>query len=135
MRLIIETVDCGAISARHQVPVNVDRNLNGRVSELFLHVHDRLALLNQQQRERVAEVVEPHATDAGLLKDPVEHVADVGFVQQGSVGRREYDVRCVLSGLQGSFPRRVRRAANVDANWEGQYAVPWSSLGWCREDD
>ena len=39
--------------------VHIDCDLNRRVAELVAHVRERLALLDEQRRERVSQVVNP----------------------------------------------------------------------------
>jgi hypothetical protein len=51
--VVVEPIDGSAVRARNEMAVYVHGDLNARMSELFLHVHDRLALLYQKRREGV----------------------------------------------------------------------------------
>src|SRR5712692_11970302 len=64
---------------------------------LLLHVHGRLAVLEQQARERVAEVVEPHPPQLGLR----EHLVATILVMDGHIPSKG---RCVRSSGRGSAP-------------------------------
>ena len=55
-----------AIAARDQVPVDVDGHLNRAMAHLVAHVGEALAPLNEQGRQRMAEVVEPDAPQLRL---------------------------------------------------------------------
>jgi hypothetical protein len=50
---VVEPIDHCAIPTRHQVSVEVDRDLDRRVPELLFQVRKTLAVLNQQKREGV----------------------------------------------------------------------------------
>ena len=54
-----------------------------RVSELLLHVDDRLALLQQQRRERMPQVVDADLPELRFLEHPREHVPDVALLERG----------------------------------------------------
>ena len=65
---VVEPIDGRPVGARHQMPVDVDRHLDGAVAHLFLHVRQRFTLLNQERCERVTEIMEPDAAKLGLLE-------------------------------------------------------------------
>jgi hypothetical protein len=54
---IIETMDSGLVASWYQMPVDVDGDLYGVVPHLFFDVGERLALLNEQTRERMPNVL------------------------------------------------------------------------------
>ena len=83
-RDIVQLVDGRSIRPRNQMPVRVDGDLDRRVPELLLHVDDRFALLQQQRRERVPQVVDANLAEIGLLEDPREDVPDVPLVERGA---------------------------------------------------
>ena len=52
-RCSVQTIDGGAIAARHEVSVDIDGDLNRRVPELIAHIRETLAVLNQLGRKGV----------------------------------------------------------------------------------
>ena len=69
MRRVIEPIDHRPIPARHQMPVDVAGDRDRLVAELFLHVRQALALLNEKRRKRVPQVVEPDASQLRLFQN------------------------------------------------------------------
>src|SRR5216117_3806120 len=63
---IIEAIDGLPIGTGDQVAVNVHGALDGVMSHLFLHVLRRLPLLEQQRRERGAQVMKTDPPQPGL---------------------------------------------------------------------
>jgi hypothetical protein len=43
---IVQAIDRGAIAAGDEMPTDIDRDLDGGMPHLVLHVYERLALLN-----------------------------------------------------------------------------------------
>ena len=50
-------IDGGLVASWYQIPVDVDGDLYGVVPHLFFDVGERLALLNEQTRERMPNVL------------------------------------------------------------------------------
>jgi hypothetical protein len=83
---VVQPVHRLPVRAWDQVPVGVDGELDRRVAELVADIRERLALGDEEARERVPEVVEAHASELGLLEDLVEHaVAEVVSVEGAPV--------------------------------------------------
>ena len=55
----------------------------GAASEFFLRVHDGLAVLEQQRRKRVTQVVNADVAKVGLVEHAFEYCSDVLFARQG----------------------------------------------------
>jgi hypothetical protein len=85
LRLVVQPINGRAVSTRHQVPVGVDRDLNARASHLVPRVGQGLALLNQQARKRVPEVVEPDVPQVGRGQDAIERAAQVPDIEVAAV--------------------------------------------------
>ena len=58
---VIEFVHGLAITARYQMAVDIDGDIDGAVAHLVLDVGEALAVLEKQGRERMAQVVETNA--------------------------------------------------------------------------
>ncbi|HTM27494.1 MAG TPA: hypothetical protein VL225_19990 [Vicinamibacterales bacterium] len=74
------------------------------MAEVLLHVDDRLALLQQQRRERVPQVVDANLTEFHLLEDACEDVADVPLLKRRAFQRGEHPRRQRLPLLDPPFP-------------------------------
>src|SRR5439155_278562 len=76
-------------------PVRVDAERDGRVlvSELATHVRDGHAIRQEQRREGVPHLVGTAAIEPGSVKDSIQGLADVGFIQRGARHRREHPIR------------------------------------------
>src|SRR5207253_11443692 len=86
------------------------------VVHLFLHVCWRLAVLKEQAREGVPQVVEPHPPQLRLLEQLVEDsVAEIVAVERAAAFRAEDPVRhaapAILEGLL--LPRALKCSERV----------------------
>jgi hypothetical protein len=110
-----------------------DRELDRRVPELLLHVHDRLALLEQERRIRVSQIVNPNLAELGLphcqapssappagpaASIPVTSRATQLTAVESATPARDCALRC----RQLSARRSPRRASNARA--EHSQAAP-----------
>jgi hypothetical protein len=78
---VVETIHHLPIPSGNEMPVGVDRQLDRVVPELFLHVSETLALLNQERRERVAEIVYPAGAKPRATTDSLHDLPDPHLVE------------------------------------------------------
>ena len=86
---VVEAIDRGAIRTRNQMPVRVDRDGDRRVAQVLLHVYDRFALLQQQGRARMPQIMQPDVAQRRRLKQPSKHVPHVPLFERRALEGRE----------------------------------------------
>jgi len=70
--------------------VSVHGDLNRGVPHLFLHVGQRLAVLDQSRRERVPEIVKAYPAEAGLFEQRVKNTpGEIGLEKRPPFARRK----------------------------------------------
>lgn len=106
--LRVQAVNRCAIRPWNEMAIDVNGHLDARVSELLLHIGERLALLNQETREGVPKVMDANAPELRFLEEPVEHaVPEVVSIHAMPCRREEHAQGHRLPGLEGhAFPRR-----------------------------
>ncbi|HVH55913.1 MAG TPA: hypothetical protein VM791_06650 [Vicinamibacterales bacterium] len=82
--------------------VDPERDRGVGVPELLRHVRDRRTSLEQETRERVAQVMDAPRVQLGLRQHPREDVAHVALLEGGASPRRKDPIGQILPLLQPS---------------------------------
>ena len=64
MYRLVQAVNGPSIPSWNQMAVEIDRHLNGGMPHLFFHVNGALAVLKQEGRKRMSEVMETNPSQA-----------------------------------------------------------------------
>lgn len=95
---VVQPVHCVAVRPRYDVPVNINRRLDGSVTELVFDVVQRFTCRQQQAGKGVADVVDADLGYVRLLqylpKRPTSEIVHIHRDSPGT-GKHQVDFACV----------------------------------------
>ncbi|MDZ4178787.1 MAG: hypothetical protein U1E29_06100 [Coriobacteriia bacterium] len=111
----IETLTGSHVCVRHEVSVAVNGRGDRRVPQLLLDVLQVLTLVDEQRRERVPQIVNPHSAESGDCQRGFKHpMPQVRLVDEPTVCGAEHEI--VLT------PRRAQLVVHEDRCQPGGHA-------------
>ena len=103
-----EPINCPPVAAGDEVPVDVNGDLDGVVTELVFYLGRAFALLEKETGESMAQVMEPNPPQLGFGESAPENLSQVARIEPGPATRfrlRRFFSRglrlCMISGVVG----------------------------------